>query len=186
MGSSTRSDRKTCPAKSDGITKPADGDRSRRARSPLERYPNGYTCHFVRPGLRPPPLLGKRRTEASDPGKERAITRTAASSRSAHGYPGARPQRSRKPGHPESRRYQPGRAALSAQASGGRGHLRPGRIAAVRHRRAAAHNGQRRRGPDCPGRHGPRGEEHRHRQRGGARHVHRREREAIPRGGRLS
>jgi quercetin dioxygenase-like cupin family protein len=37
-----------------------------------------------------------------------------------------------------------------------------------------------------PARNGPRGEEHRHRQRGGARHVRRREREAIPRGSRLS
>ena len=70
-----------------------------------------------------------------------------------------------------------------AQPSGRRDRLRHRRPAGVPGRGQAAGDAQGRRGPVHPRRNDPRGEERRQRQRGGARHVHRRKREAARRAG---
>ena len=80
----------------------------------------------------------------------------------------------------------PGGDIPKAHASGRRDHLCPRRLAGVSARGQAAGDAQGRRRLVHPGRNDPRGEKRRQRQRSGARHVHRRKREAAPHAGQVS
>ena len=79
--------------------------------------------------------------------------------------------------------FAPGVAPRRAQPSGRRDRLRHRRLARVSARGPAAGDAQGRRRLVHPGRKDPLGEERRQRQRGGARHVYRRKREAARRAG---
>ena len=110
----------------------------------------------------------------------------AAAGNQAHRSPAARSQRPRTRGRPGARRFRAGSVVPQAHASGRRDHLCPRRYAGISGRGQAAGDAQGRRGLVHSGRNDPRGEERRQRQRGGARHVCRRKREAAHHAGQVS